>query len=101
NPANGHWYYSATYGPWAALEQVAVSKGGHLATINDANENEYVRSTFDGGAIGINDAAVEGTFVWASGQPVTYTNWQLGQPDNFGGNQDYGVMLINGQWEDQ
>lgn len=103
NPGNGHWYYTTVFGPWTAAEQIAQSKGGHLATINDAAENEWVRSTFAQFTpvmIGINDAAAEGTFVWASGQPVTYTNWDAVQPDDAGGGEDYGVMQTNGTWID-
>ncbi len=104
NPGNGHWYYLTTSSPWTALEQLAVSKGGHLATIDDAAENEWVRSNFatvtGKVAIGINDAAVEGAFEWTSGDAVGYTNWQSGQPDN-NGDEDYGVMDSAGEWIDQ
>lgn len=103
NPANSHWYYHTTQGPWTALEQLGVAKGGHLVTINDAAENEWVRANFAAGtavSIGINDADVEGTFAWSSAEPVGYTNWQLGQPDNIG-DQDYGLMLDDGQWRDE
>src|SRR5437867_3069965 len=46
NPANGHMYYRLTQSTWTAAESEAVGLGGHLATINDANENEWVASTF-------------------------------------------------------
>ncbi|MEK6643662.1 MAG: lectin-like protein [Planctomycetota bacterium] len=103
NPGNGHWYYHTTQGPWTSLEQLAISKGGNLVTINDAAENEWVRARFAEGtavSIGINDAAAEGTFAWASGQPVTYTNWELGEPNDTD-DQDYGLMLSEGVWRDE
>lgn len=103
NPGNGHWYYFTSSGPWTWLETLAIGKGGHLTTINDAAENEWVRSNFAVAspmAIGINDATTEGTFAWISGQPVTYTNWASGQPDNFQ-EQDYGRMLSDGTWLDE
>lgn len=103
NPGNGHWYYHTTQGPWTALEQLGVSKGGHLVTINDAAENEWVRANFAEGtavSIGFTDAAIEGTFAWTSGQAVTYTNWELGQPDDVN-DQDYGLMLSEGTWRDE
>jgi len=44
--------------------------------------------------MGFDDAAVEGAFVWVSGQPVTYLNWNPGQPNN-NLNQDYGVINLD------
>lgn len=107
NPANGHWYYKTTGGTWTANEQLAISKGGHLATINDAAENAWIVSNFavpSGGGmmIGINDATTEGAFTWLNGDPVTYTNWLPGQPDDGGGSgEDYGFLALDGQWMDQ
>ena len=101
NPANGHDYYLLTQSNWTDAEAQAVSLGGHLATINDAAENAWVVSNFSEYEgvhrclwIGLNDAAVEGTFVWVSGEPVTYTNWGAGEPNNFQGNEDY-VHIMN------
>jgi hypothetical protein len=97
NPANGHTYYLLSNATWNDSEAKAISLGGHLATINDAAENQWVYDTFDpllpgcGDTlwIGFNDAGQEGNFVWASGQPVTYTNWEAGQPDNAHGGEDF------------
>lgn len=89
---NGHTYEVTPSLNWANAEAYAVSMGGHLVTINDAEENEFIRTTFltISGAqedfwIGYysptgpsNDPS---TYVWVSGEPVTYTNWRGGQPD--------------------
>jgi hypothetical protein len=50
-----------------------VALGGHLVTINDA--------------------AQEGTFVWASGEPATYLHWYSGEPNNYGLGEDYGMIF--------
>ncbi|MEL6866959.1 MAG: lectin-like protein, partial [Bacteroidota bacterium] len=44
---------------------------------------------------------IEGVFEWVNGDPVTYTNWYPGQPNNYNGNQDYVELLNNGKWNDQ
>jgi hypothetical protein len=89
NPANGHNYFLLTTSPWTEAEAAAVRLGGHLVTVNDAAENDWVVSTFSnfGGQpralwTGLTDAAQEGVFVWSSGEPVSYTNWESGQPDD-------------------
>jgi len=42
NSANGHLYYLLSTTNWNAAETIAVSLGGHLATINDTNENTWI-----------------------------------------------------------
>ncbi len=46
NPANGHIYYLLSQNTWSNAEAEAVSLGGHLATIRNAAENQWVYSTF-------------------------------------------------------
>lgn len=103
NPANGHTYTLLDTATWTSSESEAVTLGGHLVTINSAEENDWVYDTFvpllpTGDNIfaiiwlGYNDAAQEGTFVWIDTAPTTYTNWVPGQPDNAHGGQHYAFM---------
>lgn len=90
---------------WAMADAVCVGWGGHLVTIEDGLENEFIRSNFaavsgDSPWIGFHDTNTEGTWEWVTGGPVTYLNWEAGQPDDAGGNQDWGQMLTNGRWAD-
>ena len=97
NPANGNTYHLLDESTWTAAEAEAVVLGGNLVTINDAAENLWVFNSFGNfGAqsrdlwIGLNDFAVEGTYVWSSGQLSSYINWAPGQPDNNGGTTGVG-----------
>lgn len=94
NSANGHIYYLLAANTWSNSEAEAVALGGHLVTINDAAENQWVVDTFAryGGVarplwIGLTDRDNEGGFRWVSGEPLTYSNWNLasGEPNNSGG----------------
>ena len=105
----GHWYVALDWGMgWNDAEAYAQGMGGHLVTINDAAENEWLRSTFVGSGqtwwIGLTDQVVEGTWEWSSGEAVGYTNWATGQPDSwddwYGGEADGGVLQGDGTWAD-
>jgi len=102
NAANGHIYYLLSPTNWPSAESQAVSLGGHLVTINDAEENTWVFNRFvtNGGVLrslwlGLNDAAQEGTWVWVGGEAAAYRNWAPGEPNNGGGyfpDEDQAVM---------
>ena len=53
--------------------------------------------------LGATDLAKEGTFVWdLTRQPVGYSNWLPGQPDNYGGNENCMHIISGdpGKWND-
>jgi len=108
-PETGKRYVAYAATTWAAAEATAVQLGGHLVSIEDAEENEWVRANVAnfGGVdrrlwIGFNDVQVEGQFAWTDGTPTTYTNWNPGEPNNSGGIEDFTELLgSNGRWNDQ
>ena len=66
-------------------------------TIDDAAEQAWLQATFQrfGSAwIGLTDQAVEGTWTWADGTAVSYTNWQSGQPYGY---SDYDHAYLSGE----
>ena len=88
---------------WKEAQAIAQSYGGNLVTINDAAEEAWLKSNFGSSEtfwLGINDVETEGEMKWVSGETVTYTNWKSGQPNNYGNNEDYGIMYTDGQWYD-
>lgn len=102
NPANGHAYQILDgMMTWAEAESWATSLGGHLVAINDAGEDAWLRSNLPLSPgyywLGGNDAAVEGTFTWVTGEPFAYQNFLPGEPDDdiaFGGNGDYLALSV-------
>ncbi|HYE61012.1 MAG TPA: lectin-like protein [Phycisphaerales bacterium] len=117
NPANNHWYILLDASLMPDARAKAAALGGSIVTINDADENEWVRANmanYNGVPrrlwIGLTDENAEGTYEWMNGEPVTYTNWQLStaQPDNHLGRdavngEDYVEMITPalGEWNDQ
>jgi hypothetical protein len=109
NPGTGHWYDivdSGASGAWGVAEANAVALGGHLATVNDMAEQDWLHVTFPARYwIGYTDEAVEGTFVWSSGQTPGFTFWNPGEPNNSmppAAGEDYAVInwAGGGQWND-
>ena len=70
-----------------SAEAEAVSHGGHLITINSEEEQAFVERTFLTPPdrvlwIGMTDAEKERDWHWVSGEPVEFTNWERGEPNN-------------------
>lgn len=94
-------YYLLEPSTWELSEQAAQERfGAHLVTINDAAENGWVRTNvldFDGngrnGWLGLTDRDVEGSYVWANGEPFAYSNWNPGGEPNGGTGENYAGML--------
>lgn len=93
---------------WESAKLFCEKKGGHLVTISDEKENEFVngmrcrnlstdyqQSIWLGGS----DTANEGTWSWITGEPFTYSNWELNEP-NGGTTQNYLQMYSSGNWDD-
>ncbi len=94
NPVTGHDYlYFGGARPWVEAEAYAVSLGGHLVTINNAAEDAWLVATFGTEYfIGFNDRAVEGAWVWVSGEPVTFTNWLVDEPNDSAPGEDVAMI---------
>jgi len=50
--------------------------------------------------IGFNDRETEDEWVWVSGEPVTYTFWGDGEPNDTAGGQDCAVVGRSTPWDD-
>ncbi|MDX1384027.1 MAG: C-type lectin domain-containing protein [Thermoanaerobaculia bacterium] len=104
NDANGHYYELVCNGALTWDQAVAAASSssynslpGHLATVTDEAEHDFLTATF--GTIGTtdvwlggSDAAVEGSWQWITGESWGAPNWGDqnwcgGEPNN-DGNQD-------------
>ena len=101
---NDHFYALTTQArEWDAAQAEAQSYGGNLVTIGSAAENAFLVSAFLSGSdigntywIGLTDEDTEGVFVWVTGEPLSYTNWNDGEPNDFA----HGVLGIDSPGED-
>ncbi|MCU0857847.1 MAG: hypothetical protein MUC65_05515 [Pontiellaceae bacterium] len=104
---NGH-YYGILGSPtnWTAAENTAVGMGGHLASITSAAEQAFIVSNLLVGTydrlplwIGLCDLVPYGGGAgsriytrWTSGEPVGFTYWNTGEPNNHTPGEDYAAI---------
>ena len=102
-PENRHAYKRIRCEDWEAAQAQAAAEGAYLVTINDETEQKWLQAVFGGQPswIGLNDIAEEGQWVWDNGEPLTYTNWALQEPNDTSiGDEDYVILGPSGKWED-
>ncbi len=104
NSANGHRYEVITCGAWSQCDAAARAKGGNLVTIRSAAENTWLLNNIfnaSSNVMFIGLFKTGSTWSWSSGEPVSYTAWRPGTPDNFGGNQNFAHLSTGySQWDD-
>ena len=103
---NGHSYlYYSTPVTWYFAKEYCESIGGHLVTLSDASENQFVKDCLGGNSawIGLSDAGSENVWYWVTGESYAFSDWYPGQPDNYSvnsqGSEDY-VQYNNIAWND-
>jgi len=102
---NSSYYCSNTNNfTWHEANAAAQSYGGHLAIVDNAAENEFIRSSImaDYVWIGLTDENSEGNYSDVFGNPCSYYNWSTGEPNNLNGTEHYVRLLRNnGHWTDR
>lgn len=91
---------------WNEAKSFCAKLGGHLATIADEAEQKAIEYNIAcktgkpylwiGG-----QCAEDRVFTWITGEPMDYTNWSGGQPDNDGGSENCLMIYTPGsRWND-
>ncbi|XP_039283651.1 mannose-binding protein C-like [Nilaparvata lugens] len=91
---------------WYRAAQYCRYHGMHLASISSQEENDKLEKHIRDFGLGHEhfwtsgtDQAEEGTFFWMStGRPITFTNWNTGEPNNFryeNGEEEHCLELWN------
>jgi hypothetical protein len=126
NGTNGHFYRPISSGTTytnaraAALNTTFKGQQGYLVTITSADEDQFIFNNVPQSNIwfALTDEVTEGrwvidagpekgTLIKTSNGQLTgnivgqYNNWASGEPNDWGGNEDYAVTKWNGsQWND-
>jgi hypothetical protein len=94
------------YLSWSAAAAICASEGLHLVVVDDSTENYTLMEigwSWLGSAswIGLNDIAVEGSWVYEDGSAAPFSQWYSGEPNNAGEEDCAGVNFGDwGYWND-
>ncbi|QOI99499.1 MAG: hypothetical protein HRU70_02985 [Phycisphaeraceae bacterium] len=107
HPETGVRYYRSVSASRPAAAHIARLMGGTLATIHNAQTNEWIRANVAAAGgntlpclIGLNDIQAEGSYVWDNEEKSTYLNWTQGEPNNQGDEDAVVMSPVSGRWND-
>jgi len=109
---NGHSYKLInTSMDWDSAQKYCENLGGHLVTINSADEQQFVsslasKSTKKNVWLGATKNE-NGKFSWVTGEAAQFSNWGSGEPSNYDGTENAVMMYTYsngivslGEWND-
>ncbi len=111
SPVNGHKYALTSAAlSWTDAQAEAASLGAHLVTVTTREEEIWVENQFSTGElggltignywIGLTDIGHDpGDWFWVSGEPLLYTHWRPGNPDNIG--VEHYVQWFGSFWDNR
>ncbi|MBN2497591.1 MAG: hypothetical protein JXR96_23560 [Deltaproteobacteria bacterium] len=105
-----HYLFCPDAVDWPTARDSCLALGYELVWVEDSAENTWIvqRALANIGAgqypwHGFNDRSQEAAWVWDNGQPVTFTNWNTGEPNDSAG-EDCGHFYLDGsapyRWND-
>jgi len=108
NEVTGNAYYLLEDATWEDAQRTGVSAlGGDLVTVNDADENSFVRfevAQFDDAIrhtwLGLTDRFDEGIFSWVSDEMNPYTAFLSGEPNGNTGENYVAMFRGSSGWFD-
>ena len=103
-PDKEHYKVFSETMTWEEAEAYCRSVNGHLATLTSLEEQAQITNLLT--EAGLSECWLggkrdeNGEFGWITGEPMVYTNWNNGEPNNLGGQENYIHTYISGKWND-
>lgn len=90
---NGHRYEVFDQGMnWTDAKRSCILRGGHLVTITDAGEQEFIEKLLANGTMNqywLGFKKYGKNFAWITGESSEYEHWDAGEPTNGGADISY------------
>ena len=98
--ADGYYYrFHAERRNWNDAQNTCRREGGNLAIIFNQRTRDVVRGFMADGWIGVSDQWREGRWETPLRQPIPYSSWKKGEPNNLG-NEDCTMQHSDRGWND-
>ncbi|CAD7685685.1 unnamed protein product [Nyctereutes procyonoides] len=96
------YYFGEEPKRWIQARFACSKLQGRLASIHSQEEQDFLAryANKKGTWIGLRDLDREGEFIWMDENPLNYSNWRPGEPNNGGQGEDCVMMQGSGQWND-
>ncbi|XP_016072921.1 PREDICTED: low affinity immunoglobulin epsilon Fc receptor [Miniopterus natalensis] len=96
------YYFGEGAKRWIQARYACSELQGRLVSIHNQEEQDFLAKYINkkGSWIGLRDLNTEGEFVWMDENPLDYSNWRPGEPNNGDQGEDCVMMLGSGQWND-
>ncbi|CAL9682123.1 unnamed protein product [Knipowitschia caucasica] len=80
---------------WQAASEDCMSRGAHLVSIHNQEEEEFLSLYSKGTSkwIGLKHNPTGGGYSWSDGSPLSHTNWAHGEPNNHEGREECVEMV--------
>ncbi|XP_030828651.1 macrophage mannose receptor 1 [Strongylocentrotus purpuratus] len=108
--SNNCFKYSTSGLTWPMANDQCHYEGGYLTSITNQAESEFHRMSvlyfklnynIWSFWIGLHDTNMEDGYVWSDSAPVSYLNWDSGEPNDAYTGEDYvEILCANGKWND-
>jgi hypothetical protein len=86
--------------PWSIAMDNCLQVGFHLATITSAQEANFVQSLNERDDLWLGGFYQSGNWMWTTGEPWGFTNWENGQPSNPITQACLTVTAVTHEWND-
>ncbi|XP_071338318.1 CD209 antigen-like protein E [Trachinotus anak] len=85
------YFFSTESGSWEKGREDCRAKGADLVVIDSPEQRTFLAGLISKPTwIGLTDREEEGIWKWVDGTPLKLTYWEKNQPDNGGGDPQYG-----------
>ncbi|XP_054573109.1 C-type lectin domain family 4 member G-like [Eptesicus fuscus] len=105
-PFRGSCYlFSGQKASWEESQRYCAGTGAHLVIIGDLDEQDFLSRNTGGHGYWLGLRAVRRArkvkgYQWVDGAPLSFSHWNLGEPNDARGQEDCVMMLHTGLWND-